>query len=232
VVRQLLFEEHAMRRSLSVLMLGAALLGGACGSVESLGGTGGTGGGTHSVPATGGVPGTGGLPGTGGIAGAPGTGGGGAGHAGGGHGGAAGHGGAGGYGGVGGHGGGHVGGAGGPGGAGGQGGGQHADAGQTCDEIKAAFDQALVAAMSCTLGAQNQCQAMALIAPLGSCPGCAQYVNDATTLDALRSQWSAQQCSQPMPCPAIACALPRAVTCAAGDGSAGATCQAVAALAF
>ena len=217
-----------MRRALSAMILGAALLGGACGSVESSGGTGGSGqGGTQATGGTGGSP-----SGTGGTAGTTGTGG----QAGGGHGGSAGgggHGGSGGHAGGGGHGGhagaaggagGHAGEAGGPGGAGGAGG-QHGDAGQTCDEIQTAFAQALIAALSCTPGAANQCAATALIEPLGQCPGCVQYVNDATTLNALRTQWDAQQCGQPVLCPAIACALPHPVTCAASDGSSGATCQ-------
>jgi len=108
------------------------------------------------------------------------------------------------------------------------GGGTGGQGGQTCDEIEAAFEQALVAAMSCTLGADHQCQAMAPIGPLDMCPGCARYVNDATALNALRAQWEAQQCSQPTLCPAIACVVPRDATCVAGDGSSGATCQATA----
>jgi hypothetical protein len=196
-----------MTRSLSTMILGVALFGGACGSVQSLDATGGTSGQAGAL-GTGGVAGASGGTG-GGSAGAPGTGGKAAGgHAGGGHGGAGGHVGAGGHGGA----------AGGTGGLGGQG-------GQTCDEIKAAYEQAQVAAMSCTLGAANQCQAMALIGPLDMCPGCAQYVNDATALNALRAQWEAQSCSQPVLCPAIACVVPRAATCVAGDGSSGATCQ-------
>lgn len=226
-----------------VLGFGTALVVAGCGSVSTTGGTGGsvgqgTGGqgtGGHATGGAAGVPGTGGhagATGTGGIAegghaggqaGAPGTGGhaGGKGGAAGGHGGDAGA--------PGGHGGGAAGstGTGGHAGAGGAAGGGGGHGGQSCDEIAAAFDAALPVAQSCSPGVEHQCEDQAQIGPLTGCPGCAQYVNDNTTLNALRTQYSQQGCPHSVVCPAILCIQPQKSGCKPSDASSGGTCAPV-----
>jgi hypothetical protein len=48
------------------------------------------------------------------------------------------------------------------------------------------------------------------------------YVQNATTLNDLKSRWTAAGCGQKMTiCPAIACLRPTAGNCVAGDGGAG-----------
>jgi hypothetical protein len=62
-------------------------------------------------------------------------------------------------------------------------------------------------------------------ATLSYCSGCSTYVNDATKLNAIRTQWTDQGCALPVPCPGIACILPGPVSCVATDsGSPGGTC--------
>jgi hypothetical protein len=216
-----------MKYGFLVLGFGFAWLAAGCGSVSSTSGTGGSGG-----QGTGGQAGAPPTPGTGGHSGAPGTAGEGghAGHGGGGHGGAAGHGGGhgGDAGGAGGHGGGTAGsaGTGGHAGAGGAaGGGGHG--GETCDEIAAAFQAAIPVAESCTPGATNQCQQQALTGPLGGCAGCGRYVNDNTTLNALRAQYEQQGCPHSGVCPAVLCIIPQMEGCKPTDASTGGTCTPV-----
>src|ERR1700722_14048629 len=85
---------------------------------------------------------------------------------------------------TGGHGG-NGGGTGGP-GTGGQGGGEGGDAPETD------YGNALAAAKKCMVGATDQCQL--LVNGSLSCPGCKQYVNDATMLTAIQMEWTSQKC--------------------------------------
>ncbi|HLK93780.1 MAG TPA: hypothetical protein VKZ18_28065 [Polyangia bacterium] len=235
---------------LLVGLCGLALVFGAnCGSVMGNGGTGGSGGsgtgGDHATGGTGGHAtggdaggsagtGTGGDHASGGTGGSA-TGGSGGGGTGGDHatGGAGGHatggsgtggdhatggtgghatGGAGGNstGGAGGH---ATGGAGGGGGnaTGGQGG------GESCTQLTTDYAAAFLAAAACTPGAPDQCQTLM---PSSLSCGCSQYVNDATTLKALKQQWTDEQCVGVV-CPLFACIAPgTAGNCVATDGAA------------
>jgi hypothetical protein len=227
-----------MKHRFLVVGFGFAWIAAGCGSVSTTSGTGGSGAqgtggqagggagtrGTGGAAGTGGTGGAAGTPGTGGAAGTPGTGG----HAGapgtGGHaGGKGGHGGDGGA--SGGRGGGTAGtvGTGGHAGAGGAaGGGGHG--GQSCDELAAAFQAAIPVAESCTPGATHQCEQQALTGPLGGCAGCGRYVNDNTTLDALRAQYEQQGCPHSGICPAVLCIVPQMEGCKPTDASTGGTC--------
>jgi hypothetical protein len=115
-------------------------------------------------------------------------------------------------------------GAGGQGGAGGSAGGSGIGGqggGESCAQLTTDYSNALPAAASCTPGAANQCQQQALFP---TCTSCYDSVNDATTLDSIRSQLIAQGCTHPVACP---CAFPGQVTCVANDGGSGAgTCTA------
>jgi hypothetical protein len=178
---------------------------GGCPRCVGTGGTPATGGqlGTGGALATGGQIGTGGQTATGGQVGAggqaatggqPGTGG----SATGGHG-------------AGGNG---TGGQPGTGGTGGQGG------GKSCDALETDYDNALTAAKKCTLGATDQCQQ--LVNGSLFCRGCKQYVNDATTLSAIQTEWDDQNCSSvPHACPAIACVVPTSSACTTNPTSSG-----------
>jgi hypothetical protein len=169
----------------------------------------------------------GGHSGTGGAAG---TGGGGtAGHGGGGAGGAAGHGagGAAGTGSAGHGGGGGTGGSAGHDGGGGTGGSAGHDGGTdvrgaTCSELASQYADALGAARSCTIGANGQCE-QSVSGSLSPCfSNCQTYVNDASTLNALKAQWLGQGCNQGgIACPAIACLQPTKGNCVAADGGGG-----------
>lgn len=88
------------------------------------------------------------------------------------------------------------------------------DGGESCGQLESDYANALTDARSCTPGAQNQCQK--LVDSSISCPGCKQYVNDTTTLDAITAAWDAANCgATPHACPAIACVVPTTVTCVA-----------------
>jgi hypothetical protein len=131
---------------------------------------------------------------------------------------------------VGGSGGGEAGAGGGPtgagGGFGGRGGGGRGDhgtdAGETCAQIETDYGNALSAARQCTPGAMNQCQH--LVETSLACPGCKEYVNDVTNLNAISTEWNDQDCSSTTTiCPAIACVTPGTGTCMESGGSA--ACQ-------
>lgn len=201
-----------MRRTSLCLLVALALAfevncGSVSGDGSGTGGSGGTGGGQSGGS---GQPGTGGNGGGGHASG--GVGGGGAG--GGGHAGAGGSSGAGGKAATGGH------------GGGGQGG-QTVDSGVSCAELASEYSAALPAAEACTPGAANQCQQLVPLS-LGICAGCEHYVTDATTLNALRTQWTNQGCNLTtalIVCPAVACISPgTAGDCVAVDGSANGVC--------
>jgi hypothetical protein len=97
------------------------------------------------------------------------------------------------------------------GGMGGQGG-QAIDGGKTCSQLVTDYADALIVAKQCTPGAIDQCQQL-VQGILSSCTGCEQYVNDSTTLTAIRKQWTNQGCMVPVLCPAIACIMPGPSTC-------------------
>jgi hypothetical protein len=111
-------------------------------------------------------------------------------------------------------------------GGGGQGG-QMVDSGVSCAELATEYSAALPAAEACTPGAANQCQQLVPLS-LSICTGCEHYVTDATTLNALRTQWTNQGCNLTtalIVCPAIACINPgTAGDCVAVDGSANGVC--------
>jgi hypothetical protein len=118
-------------------------------------------------------------------------------------------------------------GAGGRDGGGGQGG-QAIDGGDICSQLVTDYANAFVLAKQCAPGAANQCQQLAQ-STLAQCPGCDQYVNDATTLTAIRTKWINQGCQVPIFCPAIACVLPGPSTCLAtgtmADSAGGGVCS-------
>ena len=108
-------------------------------------------------------------------------------------------------------------------------GGQTVDSGVSCAELANEYSAALPAAEACTAGAANQCQQLVPIT-LSVCSGCQHYVTDATTLNAIRTQWTNQGCDQPtgtIVCPlaAILCINPgTAGACAGADGSPNGIC--------
>ncbi len=113
-------------------------------------------------------------------------------------------------------------------GGGGQGG-QTVDSGVTCAELANEYSAALPAAEACSPGAANQCQQLVPIA-LSICTACQHYVTDATTLNAIRAQWTNQGCNQAtgtIVCPlaAVLCINPgTAGDCVGTDGSANGIC--------
>ena len=111
-------------------------------------------------------------------------------------------------------------------GGGGQGG-QTVDSGVSCAELATEYSAAFPAAEACTPGAANQCQQLVPIT-LGICTGCEHYVTDATTLNAIHTQWTNQGCNLTtalIVCPAIACVNPgTAGACVGTDGSPNGIC--------
>jgi hypothetical protein len=86
------------------------------------------------------------------------------------------------------------------------------DGGESCDQIAADYTTALGAAVACTPGAPNQCQALVATVPT-SCPDLAcgnqVFVNDGTGLETVRDHWLNACDPEPLhSCPAIACASP------------------------
>jgi hypothetical protein len=99
-----------------------------------------------------------------------------------------------------------------------------------CAQSNAAYSSALTAAMACTPGAPNQCQAIVAAYPT-VCPGsdCSnlQYVNDGTTVEAARQKWLATcEPEVRIECIATACDPPAAPsTCVpTSPGTATGTC--------
>ncbi len=221
-----------MKHGFLVLGFGFAWIAAGCGSVSSTGGTGGSGG-----PGTGGQSGGGaGTPGTGGAAGAPGTGGAAGAPGTGGHAGAPGTGG-------------HAGGKGGHGGdggaSGGRGGGTAGPSARAAMPARVARPGAVATAVrpatSSRPRSRRRCpwrsparqapptnaSRKRLTGPLGGCAGCGQYVNDKTTLNALRAQYEQQGCPHTAVCPAVLCIVPQKEGCKPSDASAGGTCTPV-----
>jgi hypothetical protein len=115
-------------------------------------------------------------------------------------------------------------GGGGHGGAGGTTGGGGTGGAASCDDLMSQYATALVAANACTVGASGQCAVMASSSLSPCFVNCTTYVQNATTLNDLKTRWMAAGCANKVQvCPAIACLLPTAGTCVAGDGGAG-TC--------
>jgi hypothetical protein len=103
------------------------------------------------------------------------------------------------------------GGTGGSGGAGGTG-------GTSCSDLANQYAAALPKAEVCEVGANAQCQ-QAVSSSLSPCGGCATYVNDATTLNAIAETWKQEGCGNvAVACPAILCLQPGPSVCVAGDG--------------
>jgi uncharacterized protein YceK len=97
------------------------------------------------------------------------------------------------------------------------------DGSVSCSDLAGQYGGALTAARSCTVGAANQCQ-QAVSSSLSPCfSNCLTYVEDATTVNALKAQWVNAGCANqgPIACPAIACLQPTMGNCVATDGGGG-----------
>jgi hypothetical protein len=107
-------------------------------------------------------------------------------------------------------------------GSGGQGGGGGTGGAASCDDLANQYTAALPAANACTVGAAGQC-AKSVSGSLSPCfIDCMTYVQTDTALNDLKARWMAAGCNAtPQVCPAIACLMPTAGTCAKGDGGAG-----------
>jgi hypothetical protein len=85
--------------------------------------------------------------------------------------------------------------------------------GRTCAQLQSDYEQALLPARACTLGATNQCQQAV---PVTLCAGCNRYVNDATKLDAITTQLVNQGCVH---CEGLGlCVQTGPYACVANDG--------------
>ncbi len=98
--------------------------------------------------------------------------------------------------------------------------------GASCSDLQSQYGDALAAARSCSVTTSGQCTQTAS-GELSPCfSNCLIFVNDATTLDALKTEWLQAGCADgTYACPAIACEQPPHGECVAGDGG-GAVCQA------
>jgi hypothetical protein len=99
-----------------------------------------------------------------------------------------------------------------------------------CNQIEAAYTAAVTAALACTPGAVNQCQALVAVSPT-SCPGLAcggqAYVNDDTSIESVRGMWLTTCSKEPWhSCPAVACDPPAPTSACVpnGPGAATGTC--------
>jgi len=95
------------------------------------------------------------------------------------------------------------------------------DGGESCDQLAADYAATVNAAIDCTVGAPNQCQA--LVDPMinGCNSGCAatQVVNDATAVNAAWTRW-ANQCALDLGCTLTICQPPPAAgTCVPSEGA-------------
>jgi hypothetical protein len=107
-----------------------------------------------------------------------------------------------------------------------------ADAGDSglCNQLDLDYNAAVAAALACTPGAPNQCQALVASIPT-SCPdlacGSQSYVNDGTSVETERVYWLDMGCGgPPHSCPAIACSpsAPPATCVADGPDATTGTC--------
>jgi hypothetical protein len=99
--------------------------------------------------------------------------------------------------------------------------------GVVCDQIGYAYAQALPAALACTPGAPNQCQALVATYPT-NCPGSAcgaqEYVNDGTTLEALRQKWLGTCSAVDQTCIDVGCGVEPSVCLPTSPGASTGTC--------
>ncbi len=97
-------------------------------------------------------------------------------------------------------------------GGGGTGGGKGTggSGGETCAQLATDYSNAVTAAKKCTLDAANQCQQL-VAGSLGGC-GCDTYVNDATMINAIKTEWTSQGCATGPTCN-IACVVPGPGVC-------------------
>lgn len=111
-------------------------------------------------------------------------------------------------------------------GSGGQGGtgGSPGDGGlSTCADLQNAYEDALNAERTCTVGSSTDCQQL-VSSSLSPCfTNCKTYVNDATTLNAIELKWEQAGCGNvAVACPAIACLVVHTNgMCIATDGGPG-----------
>ena len=114
-------------------------------------------------------------------------------------------------------------GTGGQGGAGGGPAGNGGSGGASCTDLETEYAAALPAAGSCTVGASGQCQQRVgqFLPPYECNTGCSDlFVNDASTLDPIISEWEQSGCARPV-CPEIACGPPPSEACVPVDGGGG-----------
>jgi hypothetical protein len=98
--------------------------------------------------------------------------------------------------------------------------------GASCADLASQYKAAIPAACRCTAGAAAQC-AQGVSLQLSVCSSssttCMVYVNDATTLNAIKSAWVAAGCDDPslaVACPAITCQPGPMGPCVPGAASA------------
>ena len=104
-------------------------------------------------------------------------------------------------------------------------GGSDAGSGALCSQLTEAYGAAVTAALTCTPGAPNQCQALVGIAP-SACPGVCggqEFVNDATAVETLREKWlAACEPDVHIECVEITCTLPQPPSICVPTGAAAA----------
>ncbi len=93
----------------------------------------------------------------------------------------------------------------------------------SCSVLETQYLDTVAGAQSCDLNGAGQCQKQ-VSAALSSCPTCMTYVNDATTVNSIKSVWEQLGCNRAEtdPCPPLSCTQPASGTCVASD--AGGTC--------
>jgi hypothetical protein len=95
------------------------------------------------------------------------------------------------------------------------------DGGESCDQLVADYSAAVNAALACTPGAPNQCQALLDSLPTSCNNGCGATVaaNDATAVNAAWNRW-ATQCSLALGCTLNICTPPPGTVgaCVSVDG--------------
>jgi len=91
-----------------------------------------------------------------------------------------------------------------------------------CADLATQYQAALTAALSCQVGAANQC-GQSVVSALTSCPNaCSIQVNDATTLLAIQQRWTQASCAYLVAnCPPYGCPTPAGASCTAVDASNG-----------
>ncbi len=97
--------------------------------------------------------------------------------------------------------------------------------GMSCADLATQYADALATAQSCDVNATQQCQQL-VSSSLSPClRNCMTYVNDASTLNAIKTSWEQAGCNNvAVLCPAIACLQPNNNICVVGDAGRG-TCS-------